>query len=276
MTPLPVPGRRANPRNRSRTDRRTSKEIRIIEADEGADQRQRDEPRRAAMVNKGTKEARNEAVVIRATEAASKHDQFNERCVMKINRSVKLVLATGCCLALAPVVNANPRHVNSSMGNSAFGQTQRMSPQIGSGNSGFGRMTAQEAQRKRKIGSRNLATTRHARTKHGNSAFGHRQGDANTRTTGSQNNAYGQRAAAHHRSHSPASHSSTSSDTDVSAATMGAPGNSAFGHQQGDATTRTTGSQNNAYGKAQSAAAQAKHDRDNDNATLAPTPSPDE
>jgi hypothetical protein len=36
-------------------------------------------------------------------------------------------------------------------------------------------------------------------------------------------------------------------------------GNSAFGHGQGDATTRTTGSQNNAYGKAQSADAHDSH-----------------
>jgi hypothetical protein len=38
-----------------------------------------------------------------------------------------------------------------------------------------------------------------------------------------------------------------------------ANGNSAFGHKQGDATTRTKGSQNNAYGKAQSAEAHASH-----------------
>jgi hypothetical protein len=38
-----------------------------------------------------------------------------------------------------------------------------------------------------------------------------------------------------------------------------ATGNSAFGHKQGDATTRTKGSQNNAYGKAQSADAHASH-----------------
>ena len=36
-------------------------------------------------------------------------------------------------------------------------------------------------------------------------------------------------------------------------------GNSAFGHKQGDAATRTTGSQINAYGKAQSADAHASH-----------------
>ncbi len=38
-----------------------------------------------------------------------------------------------------------------------------------------------------------------------------------------------------------------------------ANGNSAFGHKQGDATTRTKGSQNNAYGKAQSAEAHGSH-----------------
>jgi hypothetical protein len=38
-----------------------------------------------------------------------------------------------------------------------------------------------------------------------------------------------------------------------------AKGNSAFGHKQGDATTRTTGSQNNAYGKARSAEAHDSH-----------------
>jgi hypothetical protein len=38
-----------------------------------------------------------------------------------------------------------------------------------------------------------------------------------------------------------------------------ANGNSAFGHRQGDATTRTKGSQNNAYGKAHSADAHDSH-----------------
>ena len=38
-----------------------------------------------------------------------------------------------------------------------------------------------------------------------------------------------------------------------------ANGNSAFGHKQGDTTTRTTGSQNNAHGKAESADAHALH-----------------
>jgi len=38
-----------------------------------------------------------------------------------------------------------------------------------------------------------------------------------------------------------------------------ANGNSAFGHKQGNAATRTTGSQNNAYGKARSAEAHGSH-----------------
>src|SRR5437867_1226420 len=42
-------------------------------------------------------------------------------------------------------------------------------------------------------------------------------------------------------------------------AALEANGNSAFGHKQGDATTRTKGSQNNAYGKAQSADAHDSH-----------------
>ena len=42
-------------------------------------------------------------------------------------------------------------------------------------------------------------------------------------------------------------------------ATKVANGNSSFFHKQGDATTRTTGSQNNAYGKAQSANAHPSH-----------------
>jgi hypothetical protein len=46
-----------------------------------------------------------------------------------------------------------------------------------------------------------------------------------------------------------------------------ANGNSAFGHRQGDATTRTKGSQNNAYGKAQSADAHDSHPKAKANRT---------
>ncbi len=42
-------------------------------------------------------------------------------------------------------------------------------------------------------------------------------------------------------------------------AQQAAGGNSAFGHKQGNATTRTTGSQNNAYGKARSAEVRSSH-----------------
>jgi hypothetical protein len=42
-------------------------------------------------------------------------------------------------------------------------------------------------------------------------------------------------------------------------AAQGANGNAASGHKQGDATTRTTGSQNNAHGKTESANAHASH-----------------
>lgn len=159
---------------------------------------------------------------------------------MKISRLVKLGLATGCCLALAPIVNANSRHGNSSHG----------------------------------MGRQKTARAQHGRTSHGNSAFGHRQGSASTLTTGSQNNAYGQRTAARHRSQSSASHLKKSDGSGVSPTTATAPGNSAFGHEQGDAMTRTIGSQNNAYGKAQSEAARAKQDGNGDSATAAPAPSP--
>ena len=48
-------------------------------------------------------------------------------------------------------------------------------------------------------------------------------------------------------------------------------GNSAFGHKQGDATTRTKGSQNNAYGKAQSTEAHASHTAKSHRTNTAPT-----
>ena len=177
---------------------------------------------------------------------------------MKISRLVKLALAFGCCFVLAPMVDANPGNGNSShgKGNPAFGKAQGMNPQIGSGKS----KTAHGGKRKRKAKSRKTETARRTRTKHGNSAFGHRQGDPSTRTTGSQNNAYGKATSAEaHAKH----------DGDKTTA----PGNSAFGHQQGDAATRTTGSQNNSYEKKKSAEAHAKHDGDDDEAN-APAPSP--
>jgi hypothetical protein len=220
-----------------------------------------------ATVNHGTKEAQNESVI--RSQNRPQRPNTTKGYIMRMVKSVKLALATGCCLALALVVNANPRHGNSGqMGNSTFGHSQGMNPQTGSGNSSFGRMTAEEAKQKQKAKSKKAAQRK---KNHGNSAFGHRQGDPTTRTTGSQNNAYGQQTAARHRSESGAARSKKSGDTDVSPGTSTTPGNSAFGHRQGDPATRTTGSQNNAYGKAQSQAAQAKH---GDNATTTPAPSP--
>jgi hypothetical protein len=51
------------------------------------------------------------------------------------------------------------------------------------------------------------------------------------------------------------------SEKNTGANKQGTNGNSAFGHKQGDAATRTTGSQNNAYGKAQSAEARNSHSK---------------
>jgi len=180
---------------------------------------------------------------------------------MKIDRVFRLIFATGCCLALAPIIEAKPGGGNSNhgMGNTAFRHAQKAN-----GNS---RM-------KQKAKFTHSAMTRRGLTNHGNSAFGHRQGNASTRTKGSQNNAYGQQNAALHRSHSSASHSINNDATDVSNPTGTEPGNSAFGHRQGDASTRTTGSQNNAYGKSKSAAAHAKHDGEDDNPSASPAPSP--
>jgi len=131
-------------------------------------------------------------------------------------------------------------------------------------------MTAQKANTKRKGKANRSAMTGRDKTNHGNSAFGHRQGDARTRTRGSQNNAYGQQNVA-------LPHSGPNNGAADAPDLMGGErGNSAFGHRQGDPLTRTTGSQNNAYGKAQSAAAHAKHDRPNDDPSVVPSPSPND
>jgi hypothetical protein len=197
---------------------------------------------------------------------------------MKIGRAFRLIFATGCCVALAPIIEAKPGGGNSGhgMGNSGFGHSQKSGPQTGPGNSSYGRMTAQAAKEKTKR-KRKAQLVKSTKGDHGNSAFGHRQGDASTRTKGSQNNAFGQQNAALHRhSHSSTALPTNSGDADVSVTPSTEPGNSAFGHRQGDATTRTTGSQNNAYGKLKSAAAHTKHDGGNDDASASPAPSPGE
>jgi hypothetical protein len=178
---------------------------------------------------------------------------------MKIRPSLKPILVIACCVVCASMVSAKPRGGNTSQGmrNSSFGHSRAFGPRAGSANSSFGRTDAE----KRK---------RHA-SSHGNSAFGHRQRSASTRRKGSRNNAYGQRTAARHRLHS-------TKDTSANGKTKNTqPGNSAFGHRQGDAATRTTGSQNNAYGKSQSTAAHEKHTSANDDVSASPpAPSPGE
>ena len=97
-----------------------------------------------------------------------------------------------------------------SPGNSSFGRSQGGNPITGSTNSTFGRNTAAEARLNsrrnaediRDIDNDNdnvkIKKTKHAKnhTARGNSAFGHRQGNAATRTRGSQNNAFGKARSA--------------------------------------------------------------------------------
>ena len=159
-------------------------------------------------------------------------------------------------------------------GNSAFGRSQAGNPHTGSGNSFFGRNTSGEAKARSTAGkSRKMTKSAKAmklkkakrtiaakkQTSRGNSDFGHRQGDATTRTTGSQNSAFGQARAAEARGDTTTTGTAVVSD----GATQTGPGNSDFGHRQGDATTRTTGSQNSAFGQARAAEAKAS-----------PTPTP--
>ena len=145
-------------------------------------------------------------------------------------------------------------------GNSAFGRSQFGNPHTDSRNSSFGHTSGKKATshtvaRKAK---KNAGTKKHIAR--GNSAFGHNQGDATTRTTGSQNSAFGQARAA--TAHGDAT---TSTVVGSDGATQTGPGNSDFGHRQGDAATRTTGSQNSAFGQARAAEAKAK-----------PTPTPNQ
>lgn len=184
---------------------------------------------------------------------------------MKIRTLLKAALATTCCVVCASIVNAKPGGGNAGqgVGNSSFGHSQAFTPQTGSANSSFGRTTAEEAVPDAKKRKKKAKRSR----SHGNSTFGHRQSSASTRTTGSQNNAYGQRTAARNRSDS-------TKDNGTNGKTKSPePGNSVFGHLQGDAATRTTGSQNNAYGKSQSAAAHKKHTSANVDASASPAPS---
>ena len=194
---------------------------------------------------------------------------------MKVNVTRKIVIAAASSFALASYLIAGAPggvgHFGSQSmapGNSSFGHSQAVSagnPQRGPGNSAFGRSTAADARSDSSTNTDTNGKSKHAKlkkaknaTSRGNSAFGHRQGDAATRTRGSQNNAYGKAQSARVK------HAKTLSLMERSKRFLMGPrhakaknattrGNSAFGHRQGDATTRTRGSQNNAYGKTQSA-----------------------
>lgn len=153
-------------------------------------------------------------------------------------------------------------------GNSAFGRAQAGDPQTGSSNSLFGRNTAAEARGRaeaendERAVAKNAAKSRKAKATgtqngtlpaRGNSAFGQKQGDASTRTTGSQNNAFGKSRVKGSSASSNRATKKTSGDAEQSTR-----GNSEFGSRQGDASTRTTGEQNSQFGRNRAEEAKAK------------------
>ena len=137
---------------------------------------------------------------------------------MKLDIKHTLAIAAASSFALASYAIAAPHGAgNMSPGNSSFGRSQGGNPVMGSTNSTFGRNTAADARLNSNRNSEDvrdtdndnpkIKKTKHAKnhTARGNSAFGHRQGDAATRTRGSQNNAYGKArsAAAKTKTHKP-------------------------------------------------------------------------
>ena len=144
---------------------------------------------------------------------------------MKLDLRHTLAIAAASGFALASYAIAAPHGAgNMSPGNSSFGRSQGGNPVTGSTNSTFGRTTAEDAR-----ANSNRDVNR----------------DVDT-TTDTDNDNPKVKKAKNSKNHT-------------------ARGNSAFGHRQGDAATRTRGSQNNAYGKAKSAAAKTKtHKPDND------------
>jgi hypothetical protein len=146
-------------------------------------------------------------------------------------------------------------------GNSGFGHRQGdpATRTKGSQNSAFGQARASGRTKAEKTRSRTIAKKAKkdaSAKKHiarGNSAFGHRQGDPATRTKGSQNSAFGQARAAAARGDD-----TTSTVTGTAVTQQTGPGNSDFGHRQGDPENRTTGSQNSAFGQARAAEVKAR------------------
>lgn len=166
--------------------------------------------------------------------ARSMAGNLNKREIMKLSKAQKLVLIAACSVATASYVSAAPGGGGGGgMGASHGGGVGAGGPGYGVSNnpgmsrmsdqgrtsSEFGRTTATNAQNaadtdthnannkgKGKTKSKHLETTTHP----GNSAFGHRQGNPATRTTGRQNNAFGKaRSATAHATKSKPSHKVT-------------------------------------------------------------------
>ena len=135
---------------------------------------------------------------------------FNRKGNMKLDIRYTIALAAASSFAFASYAIAAPHGAGNSMspGNSSFGRSQGSNPITGPTNSTFGRNTAEQARLNSSRDSEDLTDndndnvkikkTKHAKnhTARGNSAFGHRQGDAATRTRGSQNNAFGKARSA--------------------------------------------------------------------------------
>lgn len=132
---------------------------------------------------------------------------------MKLDLRHAIAVAAASSFALASYAIGAPHGAgNMSPGNSSFGRSQGGNPVTGSTNSTFGRNTAEEARLNSHRNSQDITNTDNdndndtvkiKKTKHamnhvarGNSAFGHRQGDAATRTRGSQNNTFGKARSA--------------------------------------------------------------------------------
>ena len=128
---------------------------------------------------------------------------------MRLNIRHAIAVAAAASLALASYAVAAPHGAgNMSPGNSSFGRSQGSNPITGSTNSTYGRTTAEQARLNSSRNSEDITDTDNDNVKikktknaknhaaRGNSAFGHRQGDAATRTRGSQNNAFGKAKSA--------------------------------------------------------------------------------
>ena len=138
---------------------------------------------------------------------------------MKLDIRHTIAVAAASSLAIASYAIAAPHGGGNGMspGNSSFGRSQGGNPVTGSTDSTFGRDTSDQARLNSSRDSEDTTDTDHdnakiKKAKHmknhtarGNSAFGHRQGDAATRTTGSQNNAFGKArsASAKAKTHKP-------------------------------------------------------------------------